>query len=274
MPPKITIVTPSYNQAQYLEETIRSVVLQRPFVHEYFVFDGGSTDSSADVIRKHADRIDHWVSEKDAGQPDAIHKGFSRATGDWLAWLNSDDVYLPRAIEQVARAIEAHPEWDVVTGWHARIDADSRIVSAHRIPGESSRWARWGVTHVNQQSCFFKRSLYEKVGPIRQDLHCVLDTELWFRFFDAGAVWGHLPRYLAAFRVHDAQKWTALRQQYAREFDQMTSEYPRYHGGGLKHYAGRAAHKALQVLSGRERAARRDARSWRGRTLEEVFGPS
>ena len=272
MPPKITIVTPSYNQARFLEETIRSVVSQREFIHEYFVLDGGSADGSADLIRKYADRVDFWVSEKDKGQADAIHKGFSRATGDWLAWLNSDDIYLPGAIEKIARAIEGHPDWDALTGWHARIDGESRIVSAHRMPAENPRWARWGVTHVNQQTCFFKRSLYERVGPIRQDLHCVLDTELWFRFFDAGAKWGIVKDYLAAFRVHDTAKGQAWLDEYRKEFKVMNAQYPHYHGRSVKHYAGRAAHKAIQFLSGREIASRRDIARWRGKTVQEVFG--
>ncbi|HEY7120196.1 MAG TPA: glycosyltransferase family 2 protein [Tepidisphaeraceae bacterium] len=269
---KISIVTPSFNQARFLEQTLRSVISQRDQVHEYFVFDGGSTDDSADVIRRYADGIDHWVSESDAGQGDAIRRGFARATGDWLGWINSDDVYLPGALEHIARAIEVHPEWDVLTAWHVRMDENSRIVSAHRMPGESARWARWGVTHVNQQTCFFKRSLYEKVGGIRPDLHCVLDTELWFRFFDAGARWGHVPAYLAGFRVHGGQKWSTLRERYAEEFGTLDRAYPRYHGGGPRHYAGRAMHKAMQMLSGREIAARRDARRWSGCTVEEVFG--
>ena len=271
MPPKITIVTPSYNQAKFLEETIRSVISQRALVHEYFVLDGGSTDGSADIIRKYADRIDYWISEKDKGQPDAIHKGFSRATGDWLAWLNSDDVYLPGAIEKISRAIEAHPDWDALTAWHARIDAESRIVSVHRMPPESPRWARWGVTHVNQQTCFFKRSLYEKAGPIRQDLHCVLDTELWFRFFDAGAKWGVVNDYLAAFRMHGTAKGQAWLDEYNKEFRMMDAQYPQYHGARVKHYVGRAAHKAIQFLSGREIASRRDTARWCGKPVQEVF---
>ncbi len=102
---KITIVTPSYNQAQFLEETLRSVLSQREQIHEYFVLDGGSTDGSAEIIRRYAEKggIDYWHSRKDAGQADAIHQGFCRATGDWVAWLNSDDVYLPGACARSAK---------------------------------------------------------------------------------------------------------------------------------------------------------------------------
>src|SRR5687768_1094026 len=171
MKTRITVVTPSFNQAGFLDQTIRSVLSQREHAHEYFVVDGGSTDGSVDVIRRHAGRIDWWVSEKDRGQSDAIAKGFARATGDVLCWLNSDDLYLPGALEAARRAFDEHPEWDALTAYHVRMDAESRIISAHRIPRQSPRLARWGIHPVNQQTCFFRRSMYERVGGIDLSLH-------------------------------------------------------------------------------------------------------
>src|SRR5204863_9724629 len=148
----------SFNQAAFLEETLRSVIAQKQFVHEYFVVDGGSTDGSVELIRRHADQIDFWLSEKDAGQADAIQKGFSRATGDYLFWLNSDDVLLPGALEKVHAALDAHPQWDALTGYHVRMDAGSRILSCHRTPAEGPVRAKWGIHHVIQQTCFFRRT--------------------------------------------------------------------------------------------------------------------
>ena len=270
----ITVVTPSFNQAQFLEETLRSVLSQREQAHEYFVIDGGSTDGSAEIIHQYADRggIDFWVSEKDSGQAEAIQKGFSRATGDVLAWLNSDDVYLPGALAQVRAAFDAHPEWDALTAYHVRMDAESRILSAHRIPGENPRLARWGMHHVNQQTCFFRRSLYERVGPIDRSLHCVLDTELWSRMFDAGATWGHIPRYLAGFRQHAAAKGSSWSEAYPREEQWMRDHYPQYNADTMKHRLGILAYRATQVLSGRHLRAASETGRWRGKTLDEVFG--
>ena len=191
--PKISVVTPSFNQARFLDETLRSVLAQRDAIHEYFVIDGGSTDGSADVIRRHESQIDYWVSEPDSGQADAIHKGFRRATGDVLYWLNSDDVLLPGAIARVRRAFDENSHWDALTAWHVRMDAESRILSMHRIPAENPRRARWGMHHVNQQTCYFKRALYERVGPIDPNLHCVLDTELWSRIPTATRVLSPAP---------------------------------------------------------------------------------
>ena len=124
MPVRISIVTPSFNQAAFLEETLRSVIAQRKYIHEYFVIDGGSTDGAAEIVHRHAADLDFWISEKDAGQSDAIHKGFSRATGDYLFWLNSDDVLLPGTLwKKLHAALEVHADWDALTGWHVRMDA-------------------------------------------------------------------------------------------------------------------------------------------------------
>jgi glycosyltransferase involved in cell wall biosynthesis len=272
-PVTLSIITPSYNQAQYLEQTLRSVISQRDQVLEYFVYDGGSSDGSAALIEKYSSNIDYWVSEKDAGQSDVLARGFARATGDYLGWINSDDVYLPGALKQVRWALSANPHWDIITGWHVRIDAGSRIFSAHRLAGESSAAARWGSFHPCQPTVFFRRSLYERVGGVNPELHLVMDTELFFRMMDAGAVFGHVPMYLAAFRRHGESKGMGTRPKYASEYEFLDGRYPHYHAQNLKHYVGRAMHRGLRALSASELAARRDTRNWRGKTIAEVFGP-
>jgi glycosyltransferase involved in cell wall biosynthesis len=276
-PPRITVVTPSFNQARFLDETLRSVIAQRPFVHEYFVIDGGSTDGSVDIIRRRhaAGGIDLWLSEKDRGQADAIHKGFSRATGDYLYWLNSDDVLLPGAMETIQQSLAAHPEWDALTAYHVRIDEQSRIISMHRIPGESPAAARWGIHHVCQQTCVFRRELYEKVGGINHALHCVLDTELWCRMFAVGSVWGHVPQYLAAFRQHPqakgkADKWYAM---YRDEEMSLRHRFPQFCADTLKHRLGLLGYRAGQIFSGRHLRAGAQSRRNAGKSLQQVFGP-
>ena len=160
--PTITVVTPSFNQASYLEETLRSVISQQDHVHEYFVLDGGSTDGSVEIIKRYRSRIDYWTSEKDRGQSDAIHKGFQRATGDVLLWLNSDDVLLPGALLKIRQAFERHPNWDVVSGYHAQIDADSRILSFQRIPmdtrcGHAGASCTSASRHVTSVAAFMNK---------------------------------------------------------------------------------------------------------------------
>jgi len=274
MTPTITVVTPSYNQARFLKETLESIRAQHPDVHEHFVFDGGSTDASAEIIRAHEAHLACWESAKDNGQADAIAKGFARATGDILCWLNSDDVFLPGALARVRAAFACHPDWDVLTAWHVQMDAGSRVLAAWRMPAESEALARAGVMHVCQQTCFFRRALYERVGGLDTALHCVMDRDLWLRFFRAGAVWGHIPAYLAGFRQHAETKnatWTA---KYEEERQLARRRYPEFpQGRGVRSIPGRAWHAASMAASGRLLAQWYDTRRLRGRLLSEVFAP-
>ncbi|HUO85570.1 MAG TPA: glycosyltransferase family 2 protein, partial [Thermoanaerobaculia bacterium] len=175
--PKMTIVTPSFNQGEYLEETIRSVLDQGYPDLEYFVVDGGSTDGSVDVIRRYADRIDWWVSEPDAGQTAAINKGFARASGEIVAWLNSDDTYLPGALETVARLFERHRPGMV----HGAV----RLFGEGREPGEgppreASR-GRFLAGAVIQPSSFFSRNVFDEQGLLDASLHFTMDYEIHVR---------------------------------------------------------------------------------------------
>lgn len=274
MPVTLSIVTPSYNQRDFLEETLRSVISQRDQIHEYIVLDGGSTDGSVDLIRAYEPWISHWSSAPDKGQSDAIHRGFTRCTGDYLFWLNSDDLLLPGALERVRRALDSNPQWDVLTGYHVSIDQASRIQYAYRIPGESRRWAAAGVLHVCQQTCFFRRSLYEKLGGLDLSLHCVMDTDLWLRMLDSGSKWGHIPEYLAAFRKHaDAkgvsQNWA---QRYRQEGQDLSERFAFFGTPSVKHRLGRLLYRASQIASGRYPLAALDTARWRGRKVQEVFG--
>jgi glycosyltransferase involved in cell wall biosynthesis len=269
---KLTVVTPSYNQAAFLEQTLRSVISQREHVHEYFVLDGGSSDGSAEIIRKHQNGIDWWVSEKDCGQCDAIHRGFARATGDLLYWLNSDDVLLPGALARVHAAFQADSRLDVVTGWGVAIDGQGRIMRMKRPVHDSPRWAALGYLRVHQPCTFFRRELYEHVGGLDLDLHCVLDTELWYRMFRAGSRWGGIDGYVAAYRLHDQAKGSVLTDRYRAEREILKERYPDLVGRKLRHTLGRLAYYTAQLGSGRAVASMADMRRHRGRALVEVFG--
>ena len=270
---KITIVTPSFNQAKFLEETIRSVISQRDQIHEYFVLDGGSTDGSVDIIKKYADKIDWWVSEKDKGQSDAIHRGFTKATGDIIAWLNSDDVYLPGTIQKVQAAFNKHPEWDVVTGYTTFIDSDSRIERITRVAGGNGMLARWGAVVVAQQATFFRKRLYDRVGGLNLSLHCTMDRDLWSRFIVQKASWGEIHDQLAAFRHHGDAK--GLNSTWAKRYSdesQLTSEaYPELYASCFKIYMARKAYQALQLLSGRHLYAWLQTQSQKGKPSGQVF---
>lgn len=186
--PLVSIVTPSYNQGPFLEETIQSVLSQDYPRIEYLVIDGGSTDSSIDVIRKHAAELAHWVSEPDRGQSHAINKGLARATGQILGWINSDDTLLPGTVRRAVEAMEAGPT--VVHGGVQLVDAEGRVIVRPKL---SKRKREFGLKTivddglVNQPGTFWNRPAMDGVGLLNEDLNYIMDYELWVRMALAGA---------------------------------------------------------------------------------------
>lgn len=259
--PTVTIVTPSFNQAAFLRTTLESVLAQRAEVHEYFVFDGGSTDGSREIIETLSDGIDFWTSQKDDGQSDAIARGFARATGDILFWVNSDDVILPGAIRRVREAFSAHPNWDVLTGWSVFLDEHNVITQVNHVPRESLAWTKRGVLHVCQQTCYFRRSLYERVGGIDVGLHCSMDVDLWLKFFEGNARWGHIPQLLGGFRQHATMKGRTWDKRYEEERLIVAARYPWFPTRGRTlspaSWAYRISRLASRMSSSQQRADRR-----------------
>ncbi len=158
--PKVSIVTPSYNQAAYLAETMRSVLEQDYPNLEYIVIDGGSSDGSAEIIRGFADRLAYWQSQPDLGQTDAINQGFARASGDILAWLNSDDLLLPGAVSAAVRQLQAHPEAGMVYGDALLINAAGKKIGDFPAAQTDYRKLRRGYVHIPQQAAFFRAELW------------------------------------------------------------------------------------------------------------------
>jgi hypothetical protein len=208
-PPLISVVTPSYNQAEFLERTMCSVLDQQYPRLQYIVQDGGSTDSSVELLRGYQDRLAHWESAKDRGQSHAINLGFRHASGDILAYLNSDDLLLPGALHYAAHYFAKHPDVDVIYGHRIVINTRDQEIGRWVLPPHDNEILSW-ADYVPQETLFWRRSIWEKIGGrIDEDFNFAMDWDLLLRLRDAGASFARVPRFLAAFRVHEQQKTSA-----------------------------------------------------------------
>jgi GT2 family glycosyltransferase len=208
-------VTPSYNQAAYLEQTITSVLEQDYPRLEYFVTDGASTDGSVEIIKKYADKLAFWISEKDSGQAEAINKGLARASGEILAWLNSDDYYLPGTISAAVKAFQENP--DVVLVYGNMLAVDERGQTMNLLTYRQLRLEDLLCFQIiGQPAVFFRRAALEKVGNLDITYHCFLDHHLWLRVALQGRIL-HVDETWAAARYHPEAKNIANPIEFSRE---------------------------------------------------------
>jgi len=218
--PLVSIITPSYNQGQFLEQTILSV-LNQVYPHiEYFVMDGGSTDSSLEVINKYANCLAYWESKPDRGQAHAINKGLKRAEGELLGWLNSDDILFPDTVSRVVATFARQDEVDVVYGRLVRIDREGDPVPTPTLPKDRVEFNRHnliGECVVNQPGAFWHRWIMEKVGFLNEKLDYALDYEYWVRIILAGGKFKKLPNPVAEFRLSSGSKTVGQTSNMARE---------------------------------------------------------
>lgn len=211
----VSIITPSYNQALYLEQTIQSVLDQDYAPIEYMIIDGGSSDGSVEIIRKYDKRLAWWVSEPDAGQAEAINKGLQRAKGEIVAWLNSDDLYLPGAVAQAVQILQAQPEVGLVYGDAITIDPQGRRLKRLTL-GEWGLEDLMGFRIICQPAVFMRRDVLERAGYLDPSYHFLLDHHLWLRMARLAAV-KHVPQVWAAARHHPEAKNVAQAAAFGQE---------------------------------------------------------
>lgn len=225
--PRVTIITPSYHQAEFLEQTIRSVLDQHYPNLEYFIIDGGSTDGSVEIIQRYSDQLSGWVSEKDHGQAEAINKGFARATGEIVAWINSDDYYLPGAIAAGVRALQERPECSLVYADVVSINGPGEVINVMTYP-------QWGLDDlmqfctIGQPSVFMRRSALEQAGYLDTSIHYLLDHELWLRILQVGPM-HYVAQQWSAARFHAGAKNVSMGPNYgkdARRLVQWMAQHP------------------------------------------------
>ena len=243
--PKISIVTPSYNQAAFLEETIQSVLSQEYPNLEYLVMDGGSTDGSVAIIRRHEKHLAYWQSEPDEGQSEALKKGFARSSGDILGWLNSDDTLEPGALELVGDYFSSHPDVDIVYGNINLVDpAGEPMYTAY--PLLDLRILVYENRFIPQQAMFWRRALYERIGGINPKLRFAMDFELAMKFLLSGARVLKIPRVMANYRFHPTAKSSTIRDVMESEIEEILSRIYPIRDGALGRFVKRIYYRGLR----------------------------
>lgn len=235
---KISVIIPSYNQGEFLERTILSVINQGYSNTELIIIDGGSNDNSLEILKAYDSHISYWVSEPDQGQSDALNKGFSRATGNLMGWLNADDLYLPGVFAIIADEFEARQSVSVIFGDHLEIDKNDMVTDYMYAFDFSTKHFIYEGFHLNAQAMFWRSSLFQDFGVFDVRLHRTMDYDMILRFgIIAGeSVFFRLEKPLACFRRHGAQKTQRYDEVVASEHAYIRSKY------------GIDSHKCIQLL--------------------------
>jgi len=226
--PKISIVTCSYQQAPFLERTLRSILDQDYPNLEFIVIDGGSTDGSVDIIRKYQDRFAFWVSEKDNGQSSAINRGLKLATGDIVGWINSDDTYAPRSLARIGEYYAAHPDVDLLYGHTCVIDDHDKVIRRLlAVPTTAYEISHYNRNLFSQPGTTWRRKLHERLGYLDESLHFVMDSDWWMRAAQSANI-RFTPQHLGNLRTYAttksrSQNWDSdyaeFQRRYGVEFD-------------------------------------------------------
>ncbi len=208
----ISIVTPSLNQGRFLEWTLRSVLLQEFAPLEYVVMDGGSGDQTGEILSRHRSRLTHVESAPDGGQADAVARGFAHTTGEIMAYLNSDDMLAPGALQFVANFFDQHPQVDVLYSHRVFVD-DKNVVNSYWILPPHSNWLMNRWDYIPQETCFWRRRIYQESGGIDSSFQFALDYDLFSRFMERGRL-VRANRFLGAFRRHSLSKTAGLTSRH------------------------------------------------------------
>ncbi len=222
--PKITIITPSYNQGQFIERTILSIINQGYPNLEYIIIDGGSTDNTVEIIRKYENRVTYWISEKDSGQSDAINKGLRIATGDIVGWINSDDVLLPGALNYIGSYFRNNQNVGLLNGTVIEIDKNDKCLKINY--GIFSKWfAQRGCYNILQQSMFWRLPIMQDVGYLSADYHACMDLEFLIRAYENNVVIRQVDKTFGAIRIYENTKTAMGGNIWADDYEKIEKKY-------------------------------------------------
>jgi glycosyltransferase involved in cell wall biosynthesis len=230
-PLKFSIIIPSYNQGQFIERTILSILNQSFLNFELIIIDGGSNDNTTEILRKYDSKISYWVSEKDEGQSDAFNKGFERATGDVIGWINSDDIYYPDAFSKAAAFFEMDAETDALFGNYDFIDENDSIIHSKKeivFDPETAYWTK-KCNHANVAG-FFKKTCFLKSGLLNPNLHFAMDYDLYLRFGLDGLNFRQMKTPFGAYRIHTTSKSASLNPKMLAEVEKVHKMFEKQFG--------------------------------------------
>lgn len=261
---KLTIVTPSFNQGRFLEETITSVLSQNYQPLEYMIIDGGSTDESVDIIKRYEDKIDYWVSEKDRGQVHAINKGLERATGDVFAFINSDDIYFPGTFDVVMKYFEEHPQSEWVCGDTEMFGEGHETRLIHSVvPKSAAHVLAWSY-RAPQPGHFWKTPIVRR--GFQEKWNYDFDHDMYVRLLLDGHTCEYIPMRMAGYRLHEVSKTIAEGHRQIEEFDQIAEFYEPQLEGSDRRWC-RATRFLRLSYAAREAGRRVEAAKWLSRAL-------
>lgn len=225
--PKISIVMPSYNQAQFIEKSILSILDQNYPNTEIIIIDGGSSDGTVDVIKKYDDKITLWISEKDEGQSDALNKGFDKCTGEIYGWLNSDDIYLPNAFKHSVSILKKNDDKSIVFGDWSFINNQDKVIEQHHAFDFNLNHFKYEGFHLNAQSMFWRKDVHNHFSGFQVNLHSTMDYQMILEFGinEGEKSFIRTPKILGAFRRYEEQKTIRMTPEILEEHRMISERY-------------------------------------------------